>query len=143
MRSRLVRRAPAPTFLLVFDVGDEVVETLTRFADERSIDGAWFTAVGAFERATLAWWDIERKEYRPIPVPEQVEVCSLIGNIARTPDGGRKVHAHVVVGLPDGSTRGGHLLEGHVRATLELVLSEAGEPFARRQDEASGLALLE
>ncbi len=143
MRSRLVRRAPAPAFLLVFDVGDEVVATLTRFADDRSIDGAWFTAVGAFERATLAWWDVERKEYRQIPVTEQVEVCSLIGNIARMPDGSRKVHAHVVVGLPDGSTRGGHLLEGHVRATLELVLHEAREPLLRRQDEGSGLALLE
>ncbi len=138
-----MRRAPAPAFLLVFDVGDEVVETLTRFAAERDIDGAWFTAVGAFERATLAWWDIEAKEYRPIPVNEQVEVCSLVGNIARTPDGARKVHAHVVVGLRDGGTRGGHLLEGHVRATLELMLNEAREPLVRRQDEASGLALLE
>ncbi len=143
MRSRLVRRAPAPVFLLVFEVGDEVVDTLTRFAADRSIDGAWFTAVGAFERATLAWWDVERKEYRPIPVTEQMEVCSLIGNIARLPDGSRKVHAHAVVGLRDGSTRGGHLLEGHVRATLELVLSDAREPFQRRPDEASGLALLE
>ncbi len=143
MRSRLVRPAPAPAHLLVFDVGEEVVETLTRFADDRSIDGAWFTAVGAFERATLAWWDVEGKEYRPIRVNEQVEVCSLVGNIARTADGARKVHAHVVVGLRDGSTRGGHLLEGHVRATLELFLTEAREPFARRLDEQSGLALLE
>ncbi len=143
MRSHLVRPAPAATFLLVFDVGDEVVQTLTRFADERSIDGAWFTALGAFERATLAWWDVDRKEYRPIPVTEQVEVCSLVGNIARMADGSRKVHAHAVLGLPDGTTRGGHLLEGHVRATIELVLGEAQEPLVRRQDDASGLALLE
>ncbi len=138
-----MRPAPAATFLLVFDPGDEVVETLTRFAGEQSIDGASFTALGAFERATLAWWDPDRKEYRHIAVPGQVECCSLVGNIARSANGGRKVHAHAVVGLPDGTTRGGHLLEARVRPTLELVLSQTVAALHRRLDEESGLAVLE
>ena len=45
-----------------------------------------------------------------------------------------KVHAHAVVGLPDGSTRGGHVLEAHVWPTLEIFLVEirrAAAPRAR------------
>ncbi len=139
----MVDLAAPPTWLLVFDAGDEVVETLTRFAQDRALQGGHFTAIGAFERATLAYWDVEGKEYRHIDVPGQAEVCSLIGNIARMADGGWKVHAHAVLALADGSTRGGHVLAGRVRPTLELVLRESAQPFTRRQDESSGLALLE
>ncbi len=143
MRSRVVNPAPAATWLLVFEAGDEVVETLTRFAEEKSVDGASFTAVGALERAVLGYWDVARREYRRILVAGQVEVCSLIGNIARLPEGGRKLHAHAVLAAADGSTRGGHLLEGHVRPTLEVIVREVRDGFLRRQDEESGLALLE
>lgn len=143
VRSRVVDQGPPPSWLLVFDVGDDVVETLVAFAGERRLDGGHFTAIGALERATLAYWDAVTKEYRHMDVPGQVEVCSLIGNIARIGDGGRRVHAHAVLGLADGSTRGGHLLAGRVRPTLEMILRETSEPFERRQDPASGLALLE
>ena len=54
-------------------------------------------AIGGFSRATLGYFDVDRSSYRPIPVEEQVEVLSLIGDIARGDDG-PKVHAHVVVG---------------------------------------------
>ncbi len=139
----MVDLAAPSSWLLVFDAGDEVVDTLTRFAEEKALAGAHFTAIGAFERATLAYWEVGEKEYRHIEVPAQAEVCSLIGNIARLEDGGRKVHAHAVLAFADGGTRGGHLLAGRVRPTLELVLRESAQPFTRRQDESSGLALLE
>jgi predicted DNA-binding protein with PD1-like motif len=90
---------------------------------------------------TLAFFDLAAKEYRPIPVREQVEVASLAGDIARVGDD-LKVHAHAVVSRADGSACGGHLLEGHVRPTLELFLNEAGE-LRREKDEETGLPLLE
>jgi uncharacterized protein len=48
----------------------------------------------------------------------------------------------VVVGRSDGTTRGGHLKEGHVRPTLELVLTEYPRHLERKPDPASGLALI-
>jgi hypothetical protein len=42
----------------------------------------------------------------------------------------------------DGATRGGHLLEGWARPTLELILSETSVQLRRRYDAASGLALI-
>jgi predicted DNA-binding protein with PD1-like motif len=131
------------TFAIVFGTGEEVGGGLFAFAHENGIGGAYFTAIGALREVTLGYWDWETKDYRRIPVGEQVEVLSLAGNIALTPDGSTKVHAHVVVGKADGTAHGGHLLEGHVRPTLELILVETPRHLRRTFDPRTGLALLD
>jgi predicted DNA-binding protein with PD1-like motif len=73
---------------------------------------ASMTAIGAFSGASLGYFDIEKKEYEKILVGEQVEVLSLIGDIALN-GGEPELHAHVVRGRRDGTTKGGHLLEAH------------------------------
>jgi uncharacterized protein len=118
-----------------------VVAGLTAFAREHVLDSSRFTAIGAFERATLAYFDRQRKEYQEIPLDEQVEVLSFIGDIALKGDP-PQVHARVAVGRPDGSTRGGHLMEASVWPTLEVVLSETPDYLRRRHDEENGLALI-
>jgi hypothetical protein len=128
--------------ILVFDTGDEVVSTLTKFAKENHITAAHFTAIGAFSDASLGYFDLQKKDYLKNPVREQVEVVSLIGDIALD-KGEPKVHAHVVVGKRDGAAMGGHLLEAHVKPTLELVLQESGEQLKKKFDPESGLALID
>ena len=123
--------------VLVFDTGDEVVSTLTKFAKEEHIAAAHFTAIGAFSDAGIGYFDLQKKDYLKNHVNEQVEVVSLIGDIALD-RGAPKVHAHVVVGKSDGSAMGGHLLEAHVRPTLELVLQDSGEQLKRKYDPESG-----
>jgi hypothetical protein len=128
--------------VLIFDSGDEVVSTLTKFAKEHNISGAHFTAIGAFSDAGIGYYDWQKKNYLKNQVSEQVEVVSLIGDIAL--DGGDpKVHAHVVVGKRNGATMGGHLLEAHVRPTLELVLQDSAKGLNRKFDPESGLALID
>ena len=128
--------------VLIFDTGDEVISTLTAFAKENRISGAHFTAIGAFSGAALGYFDLQKKDYLKNQVTEQVEVVSLIGDIALD-KGEPKVHAHVVVGKRNGAAMGGHLLEAHVRPTLELVLQESGEQLKRKFDPESGLALID
>lgn len=128
--------------VLIFDTGDEVISTLTDFARKNHIAAAHFTAIGAFSEAVLGYFDFEKKGYLKNQVNEQVEVVSLIGDIALD-KGEPKVHAHVVIGRRDGAAMGGHLLEACVRPTLELVLQESGEQLKRKFDPASGLALID
>jgi uncharacterized protein len=128
--------------VLILDTGDEVVSTLTAFAKQNHIGGAHFTAIGAFSDAGLGYFDLQKKDYLKNQVNEQVEVVSLIGDIALD-KGEPKVHAHVVVGKRNGSAMGGHLLEAHVRPTLEVMLQESGEQFKRKFDPESGLALID
>ena len=128
--------------VLIFDTGDEVVSTLTKFARQNRIAAAHFTAIGAFSDAGLGYFDLQKKDYLKNQVNEQVEVVSLIGDIALD-KGEPKVHAHVVVGKKSGAAMGGHLLEAHVRPTLELVLQESEEELKRKFDPESGLALID
>jgi len=130
------------TFALVFDTGDEVISELTRFAESNGLNAASITAIGACSSAALGYFDVERKEYAKIPVEEQVEVLSLVGDIASNEDGEPQVHAHVVLGRSDGTTRGGHLLEAYVRPTLEVILVESPRHLRREWDEEVGLALI-
>jgi predicted DNA-binding protein with PD1-like motif len=130
------------TFALIFETGDEVVAGLSSFARERGLASSRFTAIGAFRDVVLGYFNWEKKEYQKIPVREQVEVLSLIGDVALDDKGKPQVHAHVVVGRSDASTRGGHLLEGHVRPTLEVMLVESSRGLRKRFDPESGLALI-
>ncbi len=128
--------------VIIFDRGDEVVSQLTAFEKKNGLAAAHFTAIGAFSDVVLGYFDTEKKEYLRNPVREQVEVVSLIGDIA--PDGAEpKLHAHVVIGKRDGSAMGGHLLEAHVKPTLEMVLERSPKALHRKFDPASGLALID
>ncbi|HET7134774.1 MAG TPA: PPC domain-containing DNA-binding protein [Casimicrobiaceae bacterium] len=141
MRAKVLDEVGERTWALVFDVGDEVVSTLSQFASRHQLTAARFTAIGAFSEATLGYFDAKKKAYEKIPVREQVEVLSLIGDVAL--DGVEpKIHAHVVVGKRDGSAHGGHLLEARVRPTLEVMLVESPARLARVYDPDSGLALI-
>jgi predicted DNA-binding protein with PD1-like motif len=142
VKSRIINEGELRTFAVVFDSGDEAVAGLLDFAREHNISAAKFTGIGAFSDLVLGYFDWQRKGYRRIPVAEQVEVVSLIGNIARGEDGAPTLHPHIVVAKADGSAHGGHLLEAHVRPTLELVVTEAPAHLQRRHDRESGLALI-
>ena len=105
------------------------------------LTGAHFTGIGAFRRLTLGYFDPERLDYRRSPIEEQVEVLSLVGNIAIDEEK-PKVHAHVVVGKSDGTARGGHILEATVWPTLELVVEESPGYLHRRTDPETRLPLI-
>ena len=130
------------TFVLVFQTGDELAGGLATFAKEQGLSGATFTAIGGLSSARLAWFNWESKKYEPsVTLDEQVELLSLIGNVALK-DGEPVVHAHAVVGKKDGTAHGGHLLEAHIRPTCELVLTLSRTSLQKVVDPESGLALI-
>src|SRR6202042_1524678 len=114
MKSKLLQPSGPKSFALVFDTGDEAMSGLLSFAKEHSLVGAHFTGIGAFSQVVLGYYDWEKKQYLKIPVDEQVEILSLLGDVALEKDQ-PKIHAHVVIGKRNGVAAGGHLLEGHVR----------------------------
>ena len=130
--------APQRHLLLVFDKGDDVLATLRAFAESHAIRGASFVALGAFQSATIAYWNPATKEYEHIAVDEQVEVLSCVGNISLD-----KIHAHVTLGRRDGSAIGGHLIAATVFPTLEMTVVVYGETIVRGTDAATKLSLIE
>jgi len=130
------------TFALILETGDEVLSCIENFARKEDLDGAQFSAIGALSDAVLTYFDWETKDYLENPVDEQVEVASLNGDVALSPDGRQAIHIHAVLGKRDGTALAGHLAKAHVRPTLEVVLTEAPRHLQKRFDEESGLALI-
>lgn len=86
MRSKIVSDEPgAQVHIVVLDTGDEAFAALTKFANEAKVSAAALTAIGAFERATVGWFDFDSKSYRKIEVNEQCEVLSAIGDDGKGP----------------------------------------------------------
>ena len=138
-----VDAGPPRSFVVVLDSEDSVTGSLVRFATEVGVEAAAVTAFGGFGTTTLGFFDLAAKEYVRNPVDEQTEVLSLIGDIGRDNGGELALHAHVVLGLRDGTTRGGHLLAATVRPTLEVMVTESLTPLRRRYREDLGLTELE
>lgn len=143
MKSRIVSKSSGKVHVVVLDSGAQAFAALTRYANEAGIGGASLTAIGAFERAVVGWFDIQSKTYRKIPIDEQCEVLSALGDFAIGDDGKASLHVHIVLGLADGSTRGGHLIEGTVRPTLEVVITETEADLCRRKRPELGIALID
>jgi predicted DNA-binding protein with PD1-like motif len=128
-------------YALVMDKGDEAVGAITDFARAERITGASLTAVGACSEATLGYFDPQINDYLSTVFTEQMEILSLLGDIA-TKDDQPALHAHIVLGRRDSSAIGGHLQHLKVFPTLEVILSETPKHLRKRVDPSTGLALI-
>ena len=152
MKMKQIAGGSTLTYVVVLDEGEEAFSVLSDLAARQQFSAAQVTAVGAFEHAVVGWFDRSARDYRRITIGQQCEVLSLVGDIALGPDGGGpdsgrpgqpQPHLHTVLGLADGTTRGGHLLEGRVWPTLEVVIREAPAELRKTLRPDVGLALID
>jgi predicted DNA-binding protein with PD1-like motif len=138
----LLNSGAAPSYLLVFHTGQEVMKGLMAFAKRHDLVAGHLTGIGAISGATLGFFDPGKNAYTRHPQSEQAELLSLTGNLALNDDE-PFFHIHVVLGMRDGSARGGHLFDAVVRPTVELVLTTSPRPVRRKIDHDTGLPLLD
>src|SRR5437667_9060134 len=129
-------------YAVIFYEGDEAFSGLLKFAQQYHITSAHFTAIGAVNGATLGWFDPQRKMYKKIPINGQHEVIGMSGDIALY-QGKPVVHTHMVVGAPDGTTRGGHVLAAYVSPTLEVMVTVDPVAMQKRFDPETDLTLID
>jgi predicted DNA-binding protein with PD1-like motif len=142
MKHRLLDVNGTRTYIIVLETGEEIAASLDRFARENELAGSSFKAIGALSSAKVGWFNWQTKAYDvAAEFEEQLEVLSLIGDVALK-EGKPVVHAHMIVGRKDGSAHGGHLMEAHVRPTLEVVLTESAHALHKTIDPESGIALI-
>jgi uncharacterized protein len=141
MRSKLIAEYPK-TFVVILDTGDEILSSLKSFARTEHLAGSSFKAIGALSAVDLGWLNWETRKYETaVKLQEQVELLSLIGDIALKYDE-PQVHAHLVIGRQDGTAHGGHLLSATVRPTCEIVITESPQHLQKEIDPVSGIALI-
>ncbi len=139
MQSKLVSSQNPRIWILVLASGEEAKKTIVEFAQrERPGRAASFAALGAFACAKLGYFDWHKKEYLPIPLMKS-SLWRHRGKQKNESD----LHAHAVLGRRDGSIRGGHLMEGVVRPTLEVTLTETPAHLKRRMHPEINVALID
>jgi uncharacterized protein len=130
------------TYTVIFAKGDEILSGLKEFAEREKLTAGYFTAIGALQSARFVWFDPLHKAYRDIPIEQQVELISLIGDVGLV-NGAPQIHAHGAVGLPDGGVRGGHLLEAIAWPTVELFFAACPTTRFKPHDDETDLFLFD
>jgi predicted DNA-binding protein with PD1-like motif len=120
--------------------GDEVHASLLSAAQASGIKQAVvISGIGQLSRTKLGFFTGAEGKYAHQEFMGAAEVLTLAGNICER-DGGIVAHLHAVLGRDDYSVFGGHLVEGYVSATLEvLLLVVEGIRMYRKIEQPSGL----
>ena len=134
-------REDAGRFLGKLEPGEELFASLLEFFSSHELPGATLSGLGAVNHARIGIFSPEKKRYIEKEFRENLEVVSLTGNIAQTPDG-PTVHAHVALGRVDYSMVGGHLFTATVSVTLEVALTPTVALLQREPDPRFDLKLL-
>jgi uncharacterized protein len=119
-------------WVLVFGKGDELMSGLADWAKRENVKAGHLTAIGAL--SSVLFVDKDKRAYRDIPVNEQVECVSFMGDVGFA-EGTSALYVHGCVGRSDGTLTGGHVLRAIVWPTLEVFLKEFEQPLTKRKDE--------
>ncbi len=128
-------------YVLRIEKGEEIVDAIKRFAKKSKIKGAFLFGLGVGEKLTLGYFDAQKKSYIKKEFNHEYEFTSFAGNISYF-EKELVVHIHVTITDDNFNAFGGHLFEGYVPATLEIVVINLYGSLKRFSDELTGLKLL-
>ncbi|MBZ5535042.1 MAG: DNA-binding protein [Acidobacteriia bacterium] len=128
-------------YILVLVPGEEVITSLTHFAEQQNIRSGSIMGIGAVENTTLAYYDLDQKKYLPKEFPDRMELVSLQGNYAYL-NGKPFAHCHIVISGRDFVAYSGHLMRATISATGEIYISVTSNEIVRGPDAYTGLNLI-
>jgi predicted DNA-binding protein with PD1-like motif len=96
-----------------------------------------FSGLGQLKNIRLGYFK-EKNDYVPEFFNKPHELLSLTGNICKK-NNEYILHLHAVLGDESKNTFGGHLLEGKVEVTNEIVLLKTDMKLKRKFEEKTGL----
>jgi uncharacterized protein len=129
-------------YLVKLEKDEEIIASLTQFCKEQNISAGTISAIGAFNKATIGWYELSSKSYHWLDFSGNLEVISLTGNVALL-ENEPMLHIHCVISNEQLQCFGGHLKEGVVGVTLEVVIEKLEGEIERKMDEEIGLNLLD
>lgn len=121
--------------------GADLLDELTTLCRENNVSLGRVQAIGAVQKARLAYYDQLTRIYEFFDLDQALEITMLTGNISLK-DGEPMVHVHVTLSDKDGNAFGGHLAQGTVIFACEYIIEGFDGPeFNRTFDEETGLPL--
>ena len=124
------------------EIGDELMDSLTRLARAESISYAAVSGLGAVRRIVLGYYQPRISDYERHDLTDQMELLSLIGNIAQR-DGKPALHIHAALARQDLTVIGGHVFEAEAQPTMEIWVRPDDATVQRLYNEETHLALMQ
>lgn len=128
------------TYIIRLDRGEKVLEVLKEFCSKNTINCGYFFGIGSLDEAELAHYIVKNKKYTSEIFKQPLEIVNLNGNIT-TMNNEVYLHSHATLSDVNMEAIAGHLKEGIVGATAEIVLVELNSRIERRYDDFIGLNL--
>lgn len=129
------------TSILVFEKGEDIISGIKKYCRNNNIDGGWLSGLGAVSKAEVAFYDLNRKKFIQKEIKEEMEIASLIGNVA-TFENDIATHIHVVLSDKNMKPLAGHLISATVAATCEIRMEVFDQPLKRKYNNHIGLNLI-
>lgn len=132
---------PGRLFLGRLPHGQDLIAAIEDFCQKVSLKMATFSLIGAVTSFTIGAYDQKQQVYITATEKGPFEIVTCTGNISLL-EGKPFVHAHIVLGGPEGELVGGHLFSETIVYAGEIHLQElTGKPLERAYDQTTGLSL--
>lgn len=128
-------------YFIRLDRGEKVLESLKSFCTKNSITLGHFSGIGSLDAAELAHYIVKTRKYTNQFYRQPLEIISLNGNIT-TMNNEVYLHCHACLSDVNMEAIAGHLKEGVVGATAEIVLVKLEGEINREFDNEIGLNLM-
>jgi len=129
-------------YIIRLEKGEEIISAIKTAAVQSRIRGAFFFGLGVGKDLVLGYYDPHHKKYIKKAFGGEYEFTSLAGNISYA-DKDCVVHCHVTITGDDFTAFGGHLFQGTIPATGEIIVFPLPRSLQRTHDMMTGLKLLE
>lgn len=125
--------------------GEDLINVVTELVNKHDITAGLVNIIGAFEKFTIGYFDLDSKEYQFKTIDEKVELLSTMGNISYNKETDEPIiHLHTMVGRSDYSIMGGHLSQPSIiSVTAEIFIYELDKKLKRTGENPFDLTLLD
>lgn len=128
--------------ILILKRGEELISSIIDFCNKKGVSSAWFTGLGAGDKAILAFYDLENKKYIKKEVSNPFEITNILGNVAKKDDE-IIIHCHATLSDEQMKCFGGHIDSLTISGTCEIIFTILEKPLIRNFNKDTGLNLLE
>jgi len=118
--------------------GETLIEQIKEACEKHNISSAVvLSGIGQLGKVEIGYF-VEKGNYSPETFEKPLEILNLSGNICKQ-DNDYLSHLHIVLGDEKKSSLGGHLINGTVSITAEIVILKTNVDFKREPNETTGL----
>ncbi len=128
-------------YVIRLEKGEEIITSINQAFKYERIKGAFFFGIGVGKDLVLGYFDAHKRAYVKKVFEGEYELTSLSGNISRL---NREiiVHCHVTITSKNFNAFGGHLFQGIVPVTCEIIMLPLAHALKRKRDKNTRLNLL-